>query len=533
MTYRSFLRDPSEDEKFLSNRILGNHEEELRRRLSRLSRKFYCNHPWSHSEAGTVDFLWENPNIPSGYSYLLQFVAHDCVNSSVPTSLLGADGLIPTNLRSAPLTMETLYGMGPDGCAHAIAADENSLRQTSKIGLSRPRLLSHINIQCPYRDVARGTSVVGEFNTGVREVLIPDSRNDNNVLISQMNVLFSLLHNLLVDRLFDACPSPGGSRGRSASRVFFMAKQFCTGTYRRIVKNDLCRRILHPEVFAFYDILSPRFLDTGPARVMPLESVLALRFGHAMVRPNYKVNHLNGHKEELIDVLLNTSRGRPWRLPLDETWLVQWSCFFEIAGGRPNLSRRIGPNISTDLISAQIFEGIDETGAVGLAYRDLITSSMTRPWSLRALINELRHRAPQFIRGSPLLADDEHRRAVLRNWLRADRAITGLQDDDVELFADDPPLILFVLFEAAHQMQGERLGTLGSILVGDFLFRALQDEAEPNGRGHSPGRLNRVADRSNSQAGIGETLSEISDMPGLIQFLGREFEGAEAVLPLV
>ncbi len=41
----------------------------------------------SHSDA-TIEH-WENPRIPSGYTYLLQFVAHDLVHSAIPLSVAG------------------------------------------------------------------------------------------------------------------------------------------------------------------------------------------------------------------------------------------------------------------------------------------------------------------------------------------------------------------------------------------------------------------------------------------------------------
>jgi hypothetical protein len=126
--------------------------------------------------------------------------------------------------------------------------------------------------------------------------------------------------------------------------------------------------------------LSPRqypdnapFIDAGAGGDVTREFLQTLRFGHAMVRPHYRVNDLYERREELIDVLLTTSRGRPWRLPLDETWAVTWSKFFALSEARPNASRRIGPSFSADLMSGQVFESIDDTGCVGLAYRDLVS----------------------------------------------------------------------------------------------------------------------------------------------------------------
>ena len=64
---------------------------------------------------GSIGRILENPFIPSGYTYLLQFVAHDLVHSAIPLSVAGGLGRGTTNARRMPLRLETLYGSGPVG----------------------------------------------------------------------------------------------------------------------------------------------------------------------------------------------------------------------------------------------------------------------------------------------------------------------------------------------------------------------------------------------------------------------------------
>ena len=54
----------------------------------------------------------------------------------------------------------------------------------------------------------------------------------------------------------------------------------------------------------------------------------AFRFGHAMVRHEYCINDLS--IQDLYSTLEKTSANDPVNMPLDETWMVQWSRFFEI-----------------------------------------------------------------------------------------------------------------------------------------------------------------------------------------------------------
>ena len=46
-----------------------------------------------------------------------------------------------------------------------------------------------------------------------------------------------------------------------------------------------------------------------------------------MVRPEYQINDLSLH--DLNVTLEKTSANDPANMPLDETWMVQWSRFFE------------------------------------------------------------------------------------------------------------------------------------------------------------------------------------------------------------
>ena len=72
---------------------------------------------------------WENPEIPSGYTYLAQLVAHDCVFTSVPTGAPSAAPGPATSKRSSLLRLETIYGHGPDACPHAYVPRRQQSRE--------------------------------------------------------------------------------------------------------------------------------------------------------------------------------------------------------------------------------------------------------------------------------------------------------------------------------------------------------------------------------------------------------------------
>ena len=168
-----------------------------------------------------------------------------------------------------------------------------------------------------------------------------------------------------------------------------------------------------------------------------------------MVRPEYQINDLSNH--DLNNTLEKSSANDPVNMPLDSSWIVRWSRFFEIDGSRPNFSRRIGPYLSDGLGNDQIFPAFDETNRVGLLYRDLFGAAIAGMWSVDALIAEIAVRRPHFINMSRLLADRTWRVSQIREWLASAPVYGGLTADDIETLSNDPPLPFFILFEAMHQ----------------------------------------------------------------------------------
>src|SRR5207237_4844113 len=207
--------------------------------------------------------------------------------------------------------------------------------------------------------------------------------------------------------------------------------------------------VLHPARFTAYCGPNPRFMDQPSASgewQIPFEfSHGAFRFGHAMVRPEYRINDLSEH--DLNNTLVKSSANEPVNMPLDETWMVQWSRFFEINGSRPNLSRRIGPYLSDGLGNDHIFPSFDGTERVGLLYRDLLGASLAGMWSVDALFAEIAARRPDFIGLSRLLGDRAWRVTQLREWLASAPVYGRLTPEDIETLANDPTLPFFVPFE--------------------------------------------------------------------------------------
>jgi hypothetical protein len=547
--FRHFLGSPQPSQRF---RIFDidpldspAHVKEVRGLMNRLSRRMDAEIDWPSHQSGTLEH-WENPSIPSGYTYLLQFLAHDLVQSAIPLSISGQLGGGTANARRAPLQLESLYGSGPVGSPHLYALDAPNDDRRTKLRLGRMRWKeARGNTGCPFRDIARSPAEnvtgidrgIAGMRTALTEALVADPRNDDHAIISQLTALFATLHNGLVDDVRSREPNDHAhGRFGAAYKRFLCVRDGLTSIYHHIIRKDVMRRVIHPAVYADYSGSTPHFMDEGVDSAgdwqIPFEfSHGAFRFGHAMVRPDYRINDLSLH--DLSNTLEKNSANGPVNMPLDETWMVQWSRFFEINGSKPNFSRRIGPYLSDGLGHDEIFSSFDETGRVGLLYRDLLGSALAGMWSVDALIAEIAARKPQLIGWSRLLSDRSYRAAQLREWLASAPSYGGLTPADIETLSNDPPLPFFILFEAMQQPQseGRHLGPLGSIIVAEVIFGALARARHSPGHG-SGSFAEQLAHVSRNYYAT-NAFSEIPDIAGMAELVEftAEIAGLQQAVP--
>jgi hypothetical protein len=545
--FRHFLGAPSPAQRFRAfgvDPLASSDHAKLRGLMHRLSRRMDAAIKWPPHHVQSAEY-WENPFIPSGYTYLLQFIAHDLVHSAIPLSVAGGLGRGTANARRIPLRLETLYGSGPVGSPHIYALDAPNDDRRTKLRLGRMRWKENEPATgCPFRDIARAQAEnvtgIDRSIAGVRvaltEALVADPRNDDHAVMSQLTALFALLHNALIDLIRRQEQVSGrNSQFGAAYKRFLCAREAVTLTYHNILRNDLMQRVIHPAIYAAYTGPFPHFMDRPDNAdqglaigdwEIPFEfSHGAFRFGHAMVRHEYCINDLS--IQDLNSTLEKTSANDPVNMPLDETWMVQWSRFFEITETTPNFSRRIGPFLSDGLGNDQIFPAFDETERVGLLYRDLLGAGFAGMWSVDALIGEIRSRQPHLIAASRLLADRAYRVDQLRQWLAAGHAYSALTVEDIETLSNDPPLPFFVLFEAMQQMAGLKLGTLGSIIVAEVIFGVLANDPRSSSGDALAAQLARLS-RERYSVDFFQEIPPISSMAQLVSFTSEIAELQQA-----
>lgn len=477
---------------------------------------------------------WENPRIPAGYTYLLQLVAHDMVESDVSLAEMGDPLRASGNLRRHPLLLDTLYGGGPLNSPLAYEfVRGGSVRQKLRLG---PMKDNHKKL----RDVPRNPvfeSNPDPLSRRPSEVMIADRRNDNNGIISQLLVAFGLFHNALIKRLSSIqFGQHADTRTEALIDQFICARALVTLVYREIVKGDVLPKILHPSIYEAYFKRNAPLLDThaagGDLRPTLEFAFAAFRFGHSMVRDEYtftNVAHAANRHFNLADILEQSSDdGFALNAPPDASWIASWSRFFPIHGRpRPDFSRRLAPSSARGLNDAIAMKATDQTDQYGLEYRDLVSAGLARVWRVQPLVELIEAKAPGRLGGSILLSDPAFRKSAITDWLEARGDNSPAAKAKIAAIAMDPPLPFFVRFEAAwnHPYGGQtmHLGPLGSLIIAEAMTAAFSKTALPEEQIDQPLsiRMVRAVERiigERGKAALQDILSgpEITSMPELL-----------------
>jgi len=429
----------------------------------------------------------DNPNIPAGYTYLLQLVAHDLVNSTEPL-WVGADSDITvSNARSTSLQLDTLYGGGPTICplAFAPAAGEAEPDYSTqfRIGRVSDAAARQMTGACPFRDLPRVTTQVPQawddaagsatesqsdlpprpvanFNDPT-QLYIADVRNGEGAILSQVAVLFFILHNAIAGRL----------KALPATARFAYARTAVLRMYHAVIRHDLLKRLLHKDIYAKLKARhasSTEWLWSGPP--MPYEfSHGAFRIGHGMPRSHYDLNAILGQQLTLGDLLQGGFLGGP----LPASWIVEWGKFFEL-GGTPNYAFRFTATQNMALNGKDVLKSVAPDTPLDMSLRDWLSAAAARMWRTDALVDRVERHYP----GLPYL-----RPAAIEAWLNG--LLEGQAEDiqsalrpHLSTLAADLPLPLYVLLESQldPQAEGTRAGVFASIVIGEVLFRLLAAE---------------------------------------------------------
>ncbi|UII19461.1 peroxidase family protein [Fulvivirga ligni] len=378
----------------------------------------------------------KNSTLPAAYTFFAQFIDHD-VTLDTTTQLHGGeqpksklemvscpvkhhDDSLP-NLRSASLDLDCIYGFGPEASPHL------------------------------YDDTQHGRILTGnEFNpndlarTSAGTALIGDPRNDENIFVSQLQLLFIKFHNK-----------------RLIGRDFEEAKTDVIYHYQYLVLHDFLKRICDNEVFDYVlDEIQhkqyPKFniIDPHGKICMPVEfSVAAYRFGHSLVRSLYPINK-DFPAIELFDERFSTTGFS--HVPPELT--VDWRYLLDV-DKKQNYARckALDPLLTDELIRLPnpIVGKFAPENNRSLAFRNLLRGYVMRLPSGQKVAKELSDHYPMIKPGN------------LNNKLKLEELFEEhcFEKKEANNLAKHTPLFFYILREAEKVGEGEKLGPVGSAIL--------------------------------------------------------------------
>jgi hypothetical protein len=446
--------------------------------------------------------------IPSGFTYLGQFVDHDLTRDNTADQL-GQDVTVDELVqgRSPALDLDSLYGRGPHKDPQFYQADGLHIKTGTTSAVTQGPGADNPAARVPHQGFDLPRIGTGSTQAARRLANIPDQRNDENLAVAQTHLAFIRFHNRVIDEL--------AANQTPSALLFNRARDTVVRHYQWMLHTDFLPRIVEPdivtdvftngrkffEVPAAYDDLGwypeygDKHVEPRDTPTMPIEfSVATYRLGHSMVRGAYNWNAVfnrttipasllllfafSGTSGILAPVppgrvdLLNDPNSGTLQLP--SNWIADFRRLYDfgeagrtdltVADADFNLAKRIDTLLVNPLQDLPLgtFGGRDAaihaTGReLDLAFRNLARAGMVRLCSGQQLAGQFGFKAldpDQIITGN------------------GGASLDGLDPDQKTAFGQNTPLWFYALREA--ELNGGRLTGVGGRVVAEVFHRAME-----------------------------------------------------------
>jgi hypothetical protein len=377
----------------------------------------------------------------AGFTFIGQFIDHDITLDNTPLELQQADPDATVNFRTPRYDLDSVYGRGP-------------VNEPQFYDPADPAKLLVVERN------ANGVEDMPRDSNG--KAIVPEPRNDENLILVQLHKAVAKFHNAIVDY--------ARVQGMRHEWVFETARRLTRWHYQWAVIHDFLPRFVgdglvgttgtvYREVAGKPPVINlnyykPTNKDGRP--FMPVEfAVAAYRFGHTLIRPVYIVSQESFDRGGVPifgpDGEFNLNGGRP--IPSD--LVMVWKNILPDLGSEARKPRKLDTKLSPPLA--------DLPGSV------VPLTDMTRHLAVR---NTLRGKHVGLPSGQQVA------RAMRANVLS--NAKLGLSNDPG--WGGEAPLWFYILKEAElpppDGYNGERLGPVGGRIVAEVLVGLLQ--RDPN-----------------------------------------------------
>lgn len=379
--------------------------------------------------------------IPAGNTYVGQFLIHEI------SRLLRGDS-IPTRgpisesdlqqLRNPSLDLDSLYGTNT-GFAPFVQNSNGKFTSNS----------THVH---------NGEEIIYDLPRHRNgKALIGDSRNDENFIIAQLHVLFMNAHNKLHD--LHLTEDPGSSVDTTRSELSLL--------FQKIIVNDFLESVMDPLVYhnLFVNPLDEFLIDVipGEAARIPVEFAgAAFRFGHSLIRDFYDTG--SPKQKSLAELFDLTGNGGHWQ-KIGKENLMDWRLQFDLSDYGSTADHQRAKSINTSLAVRLHELHLEEIGNQDLSKRNLRRSREIDLPCGQDIVNYLTETHCSYSVKMDLSLVD----------------LLKLPDANPNLWllirkyglSKKIPLWSYILLEPAFHTgnvrPGCRLGTLGSIIIGEVL----------------------------------------------------------------
>lgn len=406
---------------------------------------------------------FDNPNMTAGMTFLGQFLDHDITLDKKSELNVNAQPSKTINFRTSLFDLDSVYGDGPTGSPELYDTSSGHIKFAIRT--------------IPGSEVVSRNGAVRfdlpRDSNGI--AIIADSRNDENIVISQFHLAMLKFHNGVTDYLaakpenFSATPE----------QLFAKARNLVTWHYQWIIMNEFLPTTIGQDrvnsILAnglqFYklDRLEDYLTLTNGQKLprLPIEfAVAGYRFGHSQVRPSYRVNFgpTGGSPffAFIFDDKLSASESDPADMrggkPAARRF-IDWQTFFNFGDGNFRPNKLVDTKLSSPLMSLPGARGpvvgMPDDGVQSLASRNLIRHVNFGLPSGQSVAKRMK---------VPVLSPAQ---------------LSELAPYSTEGVSLDysTPLWYYVLKEAEVLENGRRLGPVGANIVGEVFVGLLKADA--------------------------------------------------------
>lgn len=390
-------------------------------------------------EEARDDPVERTDSVPVGQIFFGQFIDHDITLDTTSSLSSTADAKEVTNVRTPTLDLDNIYGLGPEAqpfLYHATGEYEGVKLLTGENGTAaKDDGLADYDLQrSPH-----GTAIIG------------DHRNDENRIISQLQLAMIRFHNAVAEHL-------RAEENLEGSELFEEARRLTRWHYQYVVVEDylptICGRAVVKEIQGRG---RQHFCPSSETPYIPIEfAVAAYRFGHSMMPKTVQVQR---YEDEFP--LFGPTLGNGFEPLSTADAVVDWDVLADTPGENVvQQAEQLDTQMASLLLKLPFLDGENEVQS--LATRNLL-------------------RGQVFL----LPSGEQVARAMGRDASEINRISEAAEEvaEPEADFSSGTPLWFYILVEAerkgretapGHFESGEGLGPVGARIVAETLYGLIE-----------------------------------------------------------